>query len=395
MDYYKILGVSKAATEEEIKKAYRKLAHKYHPDKAGGDEKKFKELNEAYQVLSSKEKRAQYDRYGRVFSAGGGSASGEGGPFGFAQGGPFGGFGGGPFDFSAQGGPSSGWDPNTGDFGFGPDFEMGDLGDIFDAFFEGMGIKQRRRTYHRGSDIQINLEISLEEAFKGLEKEINYQTEVKCVKCEGVGHDSKAGFKKCSVCDGRGEIKETRNTFFGNFTQIKTCSVCHGSGQIPNKVCDTCKGSSRVKSERRVKVNVIPGVGDGQIINVKNMGQAGERGAESGDLFVKIKIKPHPVFIREGDNLIAKKEIGLIDLLLSFADGGKKIEAPTLSGKKITIEIPAGFDIRQPIRIAGEGMPHFNGFGRGDLFVVLEVKTPKKLSSKAKKLLDDLNKETN
>ncbi|MEK7566381.1 MAG: DnaJ C-terminal domain-containing protein [Patescibacteria group bacterium] len=384
-DYYKILGVNKSATEDEIKKAYRKLAHKYHPDKPGGDEKKFKELNDAYQILSNKEKRAQYDRYGRVFSAGGGPASG-GGPFGSAQGGPFGGF-----DFSAQGGPASGWDPS--DFGFGSDFEMGDLGDVFDAFFEGMGIRQKRRTYHRGSDVQINLEISLEDAFKGLEKEISYPTDVKCSKCNGLGHDSKSGFKKCSVCDGRGEIKEARNTFFGNFTQIKSCSVCHGAGQIPNNICDLCKGAGKNKGEKRVKVSIIPGVSDNQIINIKGMGQAGERGAESGDLFVRIIVKSHSVFFREGDNLIVKKKIGLVDLLLSLEGADKKIETPTLSGKKITVEIPAEFDVRQPIRIAGEGMPHFNGFGRGDLFVVLEVITPKKMNSKVKKILEDLKEE--
>jgi len=385
-DYYKIFGVNKSATEDEIKKAYRKLAHKYHPDKPGGDEKKFKELNDAYQILSNKEKRAQYDKYGRVFSAGGESASGGGGPFGFAQGGPFGGF-----DFSAQGGPASGWDPS--DFGFGSDFEMGDLGDVFDAFFEGMGIRQKRRTYHRGSDVQINLEISLEDALKGLEKEINYPTDVKCSKCNGLGHDLKSGFKKCLICDGRGEIKEARNTFFGNFTQIKSCSVCHSTGQIPNNICDLCKSAGKIKGEKRVKVSIIPGVSDNQIINIKGMGQAGERGAESGDLFVSIKVKPHSVFFREGDNLIVKKKIGLVDLLLSLEGGDKKIETPTLSGKKITVEIPTEFDVRQPIRIAGEGMPHFNGFGKGDLFVVLEVTTPKKMSPKVKKILEDLKKE--
>jgi len=386
MDYYKILGVDKNASEEEIKKAYRKLAHKYHPDKPGGDEKKFKELNEAYQVLSNKEKRRQYDKYGRVFSAGGGPFGG-GGPFDFAQGGPFGGF-----DFSAQGGSAFSWGPD--DFGFGADFEMGDLGDVFDAFFEGMGIKQKRRTYHRGSDIQINLEISLEDAFKGLEKEIIYSTDIKCSKCNGLGHDPKAGFKKCLVCNGRGEIKETRNTFFGNFTQIKSCSVCYGTGQIPNNVCDLCKGAGRIKGEKRAKVSIIPGVSDNQIINIKGMGQAGERGAESGDLFVRIKIKPHPVFSREGDNLIIKKKIGLVDLLLSLGGAdNKKIEIQTLSGEKIKVEIPAGFDVRQPIRIAGKGMPHFNGFGKGDLFIVFEIITPKKISAKAAKILEDLKKE--
>jgi len=200
-DYYKILGIHKGASEEDVKKAFRKLAHKYHPDK-GGDEKKFKEINEAYQVLSNKEKRAQYDQFGQVFSGGG--SAGQGGfggwPFGGAQSGPFGEV---RFDFDSG--------------------DLGDLGDIFDVFFEGLGIRQKRRTYQRGADIQIIQEITMEEAFRGTQKNLSYQVSVSCQKCGGLGHDTKAGFNKCETCGGQGEIKETRQSFFGNFVQMKVC----------------------------------------------------------------------------------------------------------------------------------------------------------------------------
>lgn len=363
-DYYKILGVDKGASEEEVKRAFRKLAHKYHPDK-GGDEKKFKEINEAYQVLSNKEKRSQYDRFGQVFSAGGGPAYGGegGGPFGFGQN-PFG-------DVK---------------FDFGGDF--GDLGDIFDAFFEGMGVKQKRRTYERGADIQITEEISLEEAFRGVEKKIKYNVSVRCAKCNGLGHDPKAGFETCPVCAGRGEIKETRRSFFGDFVQVKTCDKCFGTGQLPKKVCDVCHGSGRVRGEREVKVEIRPGITDNQIIKIQASGEAGERGTKEGDLYVRVKIRPHVIFKRQGDDLFVKKQISLIDLLFE-----KKIEIPTVGGNKLSVQIPADFDLKQNLRISSEGMPRFNGFGRGDLFVELIVKTPKKMSAKAKKILEDLGGE--
>ncbi len=364
MDYYKILGVGKGASEEEVKKAFRRLAHKYHPDK-GGDEKKFKEINEAYQVLSSKEKRAQYDRFGTVFegAAGPGAGFGFGGPFG--AGSPFGEI---RFDFDNS--------------------EFGDLGDIFDAFFEGLGVKQKRRTYHRGSDIQILEEITLEEAFYGTEKNINYETMVRCPKCDGAGHDPKAGFSECAQCAGRGEIKESRRTFFGNFEQVRTCKECHGTGQVPKKICDNCRGAGRIKGRKSIRIQIRPGIQSDQIIKVKAGGEAGERGAEEGDLYVRARIKPHPVFERRGDDLMVKKEIKLTDLLL-----GKKIEVSTISGNKLKMEVPPDFDLRNNLRISGEGMPRFNNSGRGDLIIELKVKTPKKISAKAKKILEDMEKE--
>lgn len=373
MDYYKILGIPKNASEEEIKKAYRKLAHKYHPDK-GGDGKKFKEINEAYQILSNREKRAQYDQYGRVFSGGAGGQDPFAG-FNFGQGSPFG--------FGVE------FDPSMFE-GFSG---SGDFNDIFESFFEGMGMRQKRRTYRRGSDIEIQTEITLEEAFYGLERNLKYKTEIACTACKGAGHDEKAGFKQCSVCGGRGEIKETRNTFFGSFTQVKTCASCHGTGQAPNKVCHVCRGAGRILGEREAKITLHPGIADGQLIQLKGLGQAGERGTEAGDLFVRVRIKRSPVFERVGDNLAVKKEINLIDLLLSMVGGGKKIEIPAIDGKKLFVQIPSDYDLKQPIRIPGEGMPHFHGFSRGDLLVELKVRTPKKISPKLKKLLEDLGKE--
>lgn len=370
-DYYKILGINKGASEEEIKKAFRKLAHKYHPDK-GGDEKKFKEINEAYQVLSNKEKRQQYDRFGRVFSAQGGPAyGGEGAGFDFS-GWPFGPSQSGPFGEVK--------------FDFGGDF--GDIGDIFDAFFEGLGVRQKRRTYQRGADIQVIQEIYLEEAFRGLEKEINFQTMVRCEKCQGVGHDAKAGFNKCETCAGRGEIRETRKSFFGDFVQVKACDKCFGTGQIPKKICEVCHGLGRVRGSRSIKVEIRPGVQEGQIIKIPSAGEAGERGTKEGDLYVRIRIKPHQIFRRQADDLIIKKEVNILDLLL-----GKKIEIPTIGAGKLKIEIPSDFDLKENLKIPEEGMPHFNGFGRGNLIVELAIKTPKKLNPKAKKILEDLDKE--
>lgn len=345
-DYYKILGVEKGANEEEIKKAYRKLAHKYHPDKAGGDDKKFKEINEAYQILSDKQKRLQYDRFGNVFSGGQG-------------------FGG--FDFS-QG-------PEGFDFGFGFDpsnmEDLSNVSEIFDAFFEGLGVK-RRKTYHRGADLEVEKNITLEEAFRGLGAGVRVETFISCVSCAGLGHFSKEGFTKCSTCDGRGEIRETRQSFFGQFSQVRTCSRCQGQGEIPNKLCRDCFGSGRVKSAREVEVNLAPGIADGQLIKIVGAGQAGERGAGAGDLYVRVKIKPHPIFKRAGDNLILRRDLDILSVL-----DGKKVEVPMLSGGKIMVEIPVGFNLRDQLRIPCEGMPRFGSSHRGDLYVEFDIKVPK------------------
>ncbi len=356
-NYYDILGVTKNASDEEIKSAYRKLAHKYHPNRPGGDEKKMKEINEAYEILSNKSKRGQYDRFGSV----GGQA----------------GFGGNPF----SGGINMEFDPSA----FG---DLGDLGDIFSAFFEGAGMKQKRRTYNRGSDIKIGAEISLEDAFSGTVKEIRYRTQIKCEKCGGAGHDAKAGLETCPVCAGRGEIRESRNSFFGNFVQVKQCAKCFGTGEIPKKICEDCHGTGRKIGEKIARAEILQGIQDGQIIKVSGFGETGERNAGVGDLYVVVKIKPHPVFERRGDDLVVRKEASLIDILL-----GRKIKIQTISKNDLSIEVPANFNLKNEIRIPGEGMPHLGSFGRGSLLVDLEVKTPKKLSAKAKKLLEDLEGE--
>ncbi len=374
-DYYKILGIEKNASEDEVKKAYRRLAHHYHPDKKGGDADKFKRINEAYQVLSSKEKRAQYDRFGRVFD--GATGSPHGGGFGGGQGFPFG--------FSAGGGPASGWD-----FTVDPS-QMGDLGsmsDIFDSFFEGLGVKRKRRTYRRGADLEMTQEITLEEAFRGVTKSIKFKTLVACRTCGGVGHFPAEGFTMCAVCSGRGEIRESRNTFFGSFEQVKTCSRCAGTGQIPNKNCSTCTGAGRIKDERAVEITIAPGVEDGQIIKVPKAGEVGERGADAGDLYVRVAVKPHHTFSREGERLTVKREAPLLTLLLE-----RKIEVPTIAGGKLNVEIPSNFKLGDKLVVQGEGMPRFGRFGRGDLLVDVDVKLPKKLSERAKKLFEELRRE--
>lgn len=367
------MGVEHSATTEEVKKAFYKLAHLYHPHKAGKDEKKFKELNEkfkeineAYQVLSDKEKRTQYDRFGQVFE--GAPAGGGEWPFGFGQG----------VDPSAGGGFNF-----EGDLG-----DLGNLGEFFENFFEGFGVHQRRPTYHRGSDIELVQEISLEEAFSGIRKHLQYKILVTCDKCKGLGYDKKEGKGTCPTCAGHGEIREDRQTFFGNFSQNKVCPKCRGLGEVPNKVCPECKGSGQKTGLREVDVDIIPGVADGQIIKVKGMGEAGEKGSETGDLYIRIKEKPHSLFRREGNDLYLVQDLKFTEALL-----GKKIKIKDLSGEMIDIELPAGFNFREKLRVGGRGVPHLHGTGRGNLYLEFDLKLPKHLSEKAKKIIEDLDKE--
>jgi len=354
-DYYQVLGVSRGASPEEIKKAYRGLAHKYHPDKAGGDEAKFKEVNEAYQILSDVKKRAEYDRFGRTFSAGGGPASGGDG----------------------FGGPAGwGWDVNFGDMG-----NFGDLGDIFETFFEGMGMKPRRKAYERGTDLELGVEVTLEEAKFGKTVNLEYGTRVACEACKGLGYRADAGLKRCEHCGGRGEIRESRNTFFGNFVQVVTCNECRGTGEVPVALCHDCKGEGRNIGKRSVRVEIRSGVADGQIIKVKGMGEAGERKAEAGDLYVRVHVKSHPSFERRGDDLYMDLEVPVTDIIL-----GKKRTIIVLGGGKAELVIPAGFDPSQELKIHGEGMTK-----HASLIVRLKIKTPR-LNSKAKKLVEELEK---
>lgn len=364
-DYYQILGVNKDASPEQLKEAYRKLAHKHHPDKSGGDEKKFKEINEAYQILSNKEKRAQYDQFGDSFSN-----MGQGGGYGYSQGNPFDGF-------SAGNGSA-----------FGGDF--GDLGDIFETFFGGGGSRGRSSASRKrkGADLETIQEIILEDAFGGANKEITYNVFVKCKSCSGLGYIEKEGLERCSNCDGKGEIKEIKRTFFGQFAQVKTCPKCEGAGQIPKKTCKECSSSGKIKERKTIGFFIAPGINDGQVIKIAGAGEAGEKGAESGDLYIRIKILPHPIFQRRENDLYIKREVGLTDVLLN-----KKIEIPVISGGKINIEIPEGFYIQEKLAVPNEGMPKSEGRGRGNLYIEFKTKTPRKLNSRAKKLLEDLEKE--
>ncbi len=360
-DYYKILGVQKTASEEDIKKAFRRLAHQYHPDKAGGDESKFKEVNEAYQVLSDKQKRAQYDQFGQAFD--GGAA------------------GGWPGGFSGQGGPAWGGE------GFGGFEDMGDLSSMFESIFEQFG-GSRHKTYTHGSDIELIEEISLEEAFRGVKKNVAFKTQVACGVCGGLGYDKAQGTKTCQTCGGKGQVREQKRTFFGNFSQVRDCPQCRGLGNIPNKICGECGGAGRVKKAKELTIEIAPGVADGQVLKVVKAGEAGERGAVAGDLYLVIRVRPHPVFVRKDNDLYMIKEIKFSDAFLK-----KEIKIKDIGGDDFMAAIPANWKINEKLRVGGHGMPGFGGRSRGDLYVQLEMKTPGHLSLKAKKLLEELDGE--
>lgn len=349
-DYYKILGVERSASEEDIKRAYHKLAHQHHPDKNGGNADKFKQINEAYQILSNKEKRAQYDRFG--------------------SGSPFDGF---SFEF--------GFDP-------GNLSDLGDVNDIFEAFFDGLGLRRKRKTYEHGADLEMSLEITLEEAFRGARKTLAVDAYINCAKCNGHGYFEKDGVSACSACNGQGEIRESRKSFFGSFNQIKSCDKCSGVGRIPNKPCASCRGEGRTKKEGTIEVNIVPGIESGQIIKIAKAGDVGLHGGLAGDLYVRIKIKPHSYFVRNGNNLHVKEEVGLLGLLL-----GKKLEIKTIGGNVLKLEISSNANLNEDLRVVGEGMPRLASSGRGDLFVKLIIKQPKKLSKEAKDFLERLGGE--
>ncbi len=359
-DYYKILGISRGASAEEVKKAYRHLAHQHHPDKAGGNDAKFKEINEAYQVLSNSEKRAQYDRFGQVFDG----SSPSWGNTGFGDG------------FR--------WNVNLGE-------DMGDFGDIFESMFEQFGGK-RRQTYTQGSDIEVAQEITLEEAFAGVVRTLHLRTQVPCATCHALGYDKAKGMKACATCNGRGEVRIERKTFFGNFSQVQACGACQGRGEVPQKPCGTCHGSGRVAGVREVPVAFAPGIEDGQVIKVTGAGEAGERGGQGGDLYVIVKVRPHQAFERKKDDLYTVQDLRLTDALL-----GKQVNVKGIDGEQIEVVIPSGYNLREPLRIPRHGMPKFGGmagaFSRGDLIIAFNVKLPGKLSSRAKKLLEELGGE--
>jgi molecular chaperone DnaJ len=354
-DYYKILGVPRDASPEEIKRAYYKLAHKYHPDK-GGDEKKFKEINEAYQTLSDPEKRRQYDMYGRVFE--GVEAPG--------------------FDFQ--------WFWGRPDFGF-EEFDFGDLKEMVEEMF-GFGAPKRKRDLKRGKDIEIEIEIPLEMTLKDFEKKISIYKFVTCSRCRGSGAEPGTKIEECFSCRGTGYVQEIKKTFFGSFTRYTVCPECGGEGYRPKKACNVCQGEGRINKREEIKISIPAGVDTGQIIKFEGKGNAGRKGGKPGDLYVRIFVRPHSIFKRKGDDLY-------ISVPISFSQAalGDEVEIETIEGKKILLKVPAGIESGKVLRISGKGIPHFSKPGRGNLYVKLTVKTPKKLTKKQKELLEKLKKE--
>ena len=379
-DYYKILEVNRGASKEEIKRAYRKLAHQYHPDKKGGDERKFKEINEAYQVLFDARKRAQYDQFGAVFGEGGprhsgGQAAGDWGGVNFED--LFRGFGG-----------SSGFRET--------EFDLNDIfGDIFSAQGSPRGEaggpasgwgRRARRYKTKAQDISVDLELTLEDIYKGLKKDIKLRKSVLCPNCRGGGGEPGNSMKKCSACKGSGEIHQTQRTFFGSFSRVTTCVECQGEGELPEKTCTKCRGRGVITDIETITVSIPFGVDNGQIIKLEGQGEAGKKGELPGDLYIRIHLKKHKDFIKKGDDIYYK-------LFISFTQAalGDKIEIPTLE-KRVKLKIPAGVESGKLIRIRDRGISRASG-GRGDQFVKIQIKTPKKLSQKAKELLKKLKEE--
>jgi len=360
-DYYQILGVNKTASAEEIKKAYYKLAHKYHPDK-GGDEKKFKEISEAYQVLSNKDKRAQYDKFGRVFEGGSGPEQG----FGFGS------------SWARQG---------YGQDNMNFEFDFGDLGDLMEDFF-GFGQAGPKKDFRQGKDIEVEIEIPLEEVMEGKERKIVLSKLISCARCQGVGAEPGTKVKECFSCRGTGSVQQIKRTPFGSFTKTSVCPECSGEGFKPEKPCNVCKGEGRIKGEEEIKFFIPKGVDTNQVFKIKGKGNAGRRAGKTGDLYVRITVRPHSVFKRKGDDLYIKVPISLSQAVL-----GGLIEVSTLDNKKVSVKIPAGTESGKILKMSGRGIPRFSGFGKGDMYLNLAIKVPNKLTKKQKELLEELKKE--
>jgi len=351
-DYYKILGVEKTASADEIKKAYYKLAHEHHPDKKGGDEAKFKEVNEAYQTLSDKDKKAQYDRFGTTFNN--------------AQGGGY---------------QNINWEDIMGN--------MGGFEDIFDIFGGGFGMgRSKPKDMRRGKDLEMVLEIDLESVLQTKAREISITKNSVCERCKGTGAEPGTNVKECFTCRGTGTVQQMRRTVFGTINQQTICPECHGEGSKPEHPCNVCRGEGRHRKEEKIRIEIPAGVDNNQIIKVKGKGEAGKRGGEPGDLYVRIMVKPHPVFEREGDDIYLVKNI-----TFSQAALGDKVKIPTLEGENIIVKIPNGIESGKLLKVSKRGIPHFSGGGRGNLYIQLEVKTPDKLTKKQKELLEELKKE--
>ncbi len=362
-DYYKTLGIEKGASEEDVKRAFRKLAHQYHPDKNGGDDTKFKEINEAYQVLSDKNKRSQYDQFGSGFENMGG--------FGGQGGQGFGGFNG----FNGFGGQG----------GFSQDF---DLSDLFGEFFGGGSRRSSsgKNKSRKGSDIEINLEIEFMEAVFGLTKEISLKRIEKCKHCDGVGNEPGTKINTCSSCNGRGSVDRVVNSIFGQMRTQVTCDACGGEGKTFEKKCTKCNGDGITASFHDVKINIPAGIDNNQTLKLSEEGNAGSNGGKYGDLYINIKIKPHKTLKRDGYNVLTSVDISFPEAAL-----GCKKDIETVNGE-ISLKIPAGIQSGTIIKLEDQGIKKLEGRGNGDHLVTVNVITPKHLSVKEKKVYEDLLK---
>lgn len=350
-DYYEVLGLSKGASKDEIKKAYRKLARQYHPDvnKAAGADEKFKEISEAYEVLSDDNKKAYYDQFGHAD--------------------PNQGFGGGGGFSSAN-------------FGGG----FGGFEDIFSSFFGGGGGRRQDPTAPRkGDDLQYTMTITFEEAAFGGEKEVQVTKEENCETCHGTGAKEGTKAETCSACKGSGQITIEQNTPFGRVVNRRSCTTCRGTGKVIKEKCSSCRGHGRVDKKVTLKVKIPAGVDNGQQIRLSGKGEAGINGGPAGDLYVVFRVKPHEIFIREEDDVY-------LDMPITFAQAalGSEIEVPTLDGK-VMLKIPAGTQTGTKFRLRGKGIQNVHGHGKGDQHVIVKVIVPKKMTSKQKELLREFS----
>lgn len=364
-DFYKILGVPRNASKDDIKKAYRRLAHQYHPDK-GGNEAKFKEINEAYQILGDEKKRAQYDQFGTVFEAGRGPGRGGGG-FEWAPG--VGGFGG---------------------FGFGEDgrgFGDFDFADVFEDVFAGFAGAQGARHSKKGRDIQIDLEIPFEEIIFGGRHSVDINKVTTCDRCKGNGGEPGSKTQKCGICQGRGRVERTQRTFLGAISQIAVCSSCHGRGEIPDALCRDCHGRGAAKRTDSIEIFIPKGVEDGGMLKISGKGEASSAGGVPGDLYVKVRVRPDKIFRRQANDLIMHLPIKFSSAVL-----GDSIEIKT-PDSAIKLKIPEGTESGDILKVRGKGVPEARGYGRGDLLVEIKVLTPRHLSKKTKETIERLRGE--
>lgn len=351
-DYYEVLGIAKGASADEIKKAFRRLAVKYHPDKDGGDEAKFKEINEAYEVLKDPQKRQRYDQFGHAGVGGNGAGTG--------------GYGGNPFE---------GFNGQNVHFDFGD----GGLGDIFSQFFGGG--QRPGREARRGRDVETHVTLSFEEAVFGVERKLELEMEDECSHCHGSTVEPGHSMKTCPTCKGAGQQARVMNTIFGQIQQAVTCETCRGTGKVPEQVCSVCKGKGTQRRSQTITLKIPAGIDDGATIRLQGRGEA-IGGGERGDLYVNIRVKPHKKFTREGDIILSEEHISMPAAAL-----GTEIDVATVDGT-VRMKIPAGTQSGTDFKLSSHGVPHLRGNGRGAHIVSVIVDTPTKLTKKQKELLE-------